>query len=152
DLADMRNAERIDEAVELDLAPRLDGGEQLRRGRLAPPFPRLEFRRGTAVAAGKRGDVLRWLDETIVVEGLDVLLAKPLDVEGVARHEMLEPFDPLRRADQSAGATPDGIFLAGNGIDFPHGMTAAGGADRGKAESFCALGALRFDHAENLRN
>src|SRR5215831_1254006 len=59
DLADMRNAERIDEAVELDLAPRLDGGEQLRRGRLAPPFPRLEFRRGTAVAAGKREDVLR---------------------------------------------------------------------------------------------
>ena len=64
--------------------------------------------------ACKGEDVLRRLDQTVVVEGLDVLLAKPLDVEGVARHEMLEPLDALGRADQPAGAAPDHILLAGD--------------------------------------
>ena len=81
-----------------------------------------------------------------------MLLAKALDVEGVARHEMLEPLDPLRRADQAAGTAPDHILLAGGWIDLTHRVAAAGWTDGGKAESFCALRALRFNHAENLRN
>ena len=136
----------------LTRAARLDGGEQLRRGGLAPALPRFEPRRGAPVALGKGEDVLRRLDQPVVVEGLDVLLAKSLDVEGVARHEMLEPLDPLRRADQAAGAAPDHILLAGDGIDLAHGVAAAGGADGGKAESFRALRPLRFNHAENLRD
>ena len=35
-----------------------------------------------------------------------MLLAEPFDIEGVARHEMAQPLDRLRRADQPAGAAP----------------------------------------------
>src|SRR5262249_30066029 len=45
-------------------------------------------------------------DQLVLPEGGDVLLAEPFDVEAVARHEMPEPLDRLRRTDQSAGATP----------------------------------------------
>ena len=100
----------------------------------------------------QREDVGRRLDQAVVVEGLDVLLAETFDVEGVARDEMLEPLDPLRRADQPAGAAPDRILLAGVGIDLARGMAAAGGADGGKDESFRALRPLLLNHAENLRN
>ena len=102
--------------------------------------------------AAKSEDVGRRLDQTVVVEGLDVLLAEALDIEGVARHEMLQALDPLRRADQPAGAAPDRILLAGDRVDLAHRMAAAGRADVGKGESFRALGPLLLNHAENLRD
>ena len=123
------------------------------RAEVSPqPSRSCEPRLRAAVALGKREDVRRRLDQPIVVEDLDVLLAKSLDVEGVARHEMLEPLGPLRRADQAAGAAPDHILLAGGWIDLAHGVAAAGRADRGKAESLGALRPLLFNDAENLRN
>src|SRR5262245_28513043 len=152
DLTDMRDAERIDEVVELHRTARLYCREQLRRRGLPPPFPGLEPRRGAPVASGKSEDVLRRLDQPVVVEGLDVLLAKPVDVEGVARHEMLEPLDPLRRADQAAGAAPDRILFAGDGIDLAHRVAAAGWTDSRKAKSFRALRPLTLNHPDNLRN
>ena len=105
-----------------------------------------------ACRAWQREDVGRRLDQPVVVEGFDVLLAQTLDVEGVARDEMLEALDPLRRADQPAGAAPDRILLAGIGIDLARGVAAAGRADVGKLESFRALRPLLLNHAENLRN
>src|SRR5262249_15296645 len=125
-LADMGNAERIDEAVELHRAACFDGSKQLCHGRLPPPFPRLEPRRGAAVAFSKGEDVLRRLDQSVVVEGFDVLLAKALDIEGVARHEMLEALYALRRADQSADAASDGILFPRRGIDLAHGVATTG--------------------------
>jgi hypothetical protein len=92
------------------------------------------------------------LDQTVVVEGLDVLLAKSLDVESVARHEMLEPLHALGGADQASGAAPDHILLAGDGIDLAHRMAAASRADGRKAESFRTLRPLSFNHPENLRD
>src|SRR6476620_4028717 len=139
DLANMRDAERIDEAVELHPPARVYCREQLRCRGLAPSVPRFEPRRGAPVAPGKGEDVLRRLDQTVVVESLDVLLAKSLDVESVARHEMLEPLHALGRADQAPGAAPDRILLAGAGIDLAHRMAAASRADGRKAESFWAL-------------
>ena len=43
-LADMADAERIDEAVEPDVAARLDGGEEVLGRRLAPTLAFLELR------------------------------------------------------------------------------------------------------------
>ena len=58
-----------------------------------------------------------------------MLVAEALDVEGVARDEMLQPLDPLRRADQPTRATPDRVDLAGGRIDLARGVAAAGRAD-----------------------
>ena len=49
-LADMADAEREEEAVEGDRAPRLDRGEQIARRGLAEAVPFLELRRAFAVA------------------------------------------------------------------------------------------------------
>src|SRR5918911_451707 len=57
------------------------------------------------------------------------LRAEPLDVEGVARDEMLQPLDGLRRADEAARAAAHRVLLAGAGVDLAHRMAAAGGAD-----------------------
>ena len=114
DLADMADAEGIDEAVEPNVAARLDGREQLLGGGRAPTLALLELGGGAAIAGLKGEDVRRRLDQALVVERLDVLLAEALDVEGVARDEMLEALDPLGRADQAAGAAPHGIDLAGD--------------------------------------
>ena len=148
----MADAERIDEAVEPHVAARLDGREQLlRRGR-APTLALLKLGGGAAIAGLKGEDVRRRLDQALVVERLDVLLAEPLDIEGVARDEMLEALDPLGRADKAAGAAPHGIDLAGDGIDLAHGMAAASRAQSGKDELFRALRPLLLNHAENLRD
>ena len=44
----------------------------------------------------------------------DRLLAQPLDVERSARHEMPQPLEPLRRADQAAGAADVDLAFLGN--------------------------------------
>src|SRR3546814_9296675 len=49
-------------------------------------------------------DVGGRLEETVPKEALDMDDAQTFDVERVARHEMPQPFDPLRRADKAAGA------------------------------------------------
>ena len=41
------------------------------------------------------------------------LLAQPFDVERAARHEMPQPLEPLRRADQPAGAADVDLALLG---------------------------------------
>ena len=136
----------------LTVAARLDRREQLVRRGLGPALPRGELRARALVAGLKSEDVGRRLDQSVVVESLDMLLAEPLDVEGVARHEMLQALDPLRRADQSAGAAPDGILLAGIRVDLARGVAAAGWADIGKSESLRALRPLFWNPSENLRD
>ena len=42
------------------------------------------------------------------------LLAQPLDVERPARHEMPQPLEPLRRADQAAGAADVDLAFLGD--------------------------------------
>ena len=83
------------------------------------------------VAHSQREDVLRRLDEAVVVEGLDVLLAEPFDVESVARDEVLQALDALRRTDEAAGAAAHDVDLAGLLVHLAHGVAAAGGAELG---------------------
>ena len=55
---------------------------------------------GLAVARLQREDVGGGLDQALLEEQLDLLVAEPLDVEGVARAEVLQALDRLRRTDQ----------------------------------------------------
>ena len=102
--------------------------------------------------ACEREDVGRRLDQPVVEEGLDLLLAQPLDVEGVARDEMLQALDPLRRADEAAGAAAHHVDLAGLLVDLAHGVAAAGRAAVGKLVGLGALRALLRHDADDLRD
>src|SRR5690606_157684 len=134
-VADVPDAEREDEAVELRLAPRVDRREQLVEAlevaildaahvlaRLAGgqlPLPRLllppfgHHALDVRPAILEREYVCRRLDQACLEEQFDVLGAKPFDVHCPARDEVLEALYGLCRADQLAGATPPRILLAG---------------------------------------
>ena len=99
-LADLRNAESIDKALERNPPALVDRGHQVARAELAPAFA-LGDHFGVEAE-----DVARLADQPVVPEGGDVLLAEPLDVEAMARHKVPEPLDGLRGADQPAGAAP----------------------------------------------
>src|SRR5207302_6092584 len=97
-LPDLRDPERIDEAVERDPAALVDRADQLLRAEFAPAFARDDH------LGLQPEDVARRADEAIFPELGDVLRPQPLDVEAVARDEMLQPLDRLRRANEPAGA------------------------------------------------
>ena len=101
----MAHAERIDETLERDFAPRFDGVEQIADRQFAEALLllQLDFR----VARLEREDVARLLDPALLEEQLDLLLAQPLDVERAARDEMLQVLDLLVRAGELAGAAGD---------------------------------------------
>src|ERR1700730_16301788 len=99
-LADLRNAESIDKALERNSPALVDGRHQVARAELAPAFA-LGDHLGIEAE-----DVARLADQPILPESGDVLLTEPLDVEAMARHEMPQPLDRLRGADQTSGAAP----------------------------------------------
>ena len=89
----------------------------------------------------------------VVEEDLDLLLAQALDVEGVARDEMLQALDRLRRADEAAGAAAHHVDLAGLLVDLAHGVAAADRADaRGTDRALRPCGRLSEHDAEDLRD
>src|SRR5438874_7124736 len=101
-LADVRDAERVDNAVERYAAALVDRGDHLGGADFAPAFAL-----GDVVEPGfEPEDVAGLADQPVLPEGADVLLAETLDVEIVARHEVLQALDRLCRADQAAGAAP----------------------------------------------
>ena len=100
----------------------------------------------------QREDVGRLHDAALVVEQLDLLLAQPLDVEGVARHEMLEALLGLRRTDQPAGAAPHHVGAAGLLVGLAHRLAAARRADLGHLVGLGALGPLVEHDAHHLRD
>src|SRR6185503_2675096 len=110
-LADMPNAERVDETVERDLAPRIDGVEQVLDRGLAVTFDLFELE--LVVARLQREDVAGLLHPALVEEELDLLLAEPVYIEGAARHEQHEMLDLLERTGELAGAAGAGALLAG---------------------------------------
>src|SRR5262249_3533126 len=123
-LADLRDAERVDEAVECYRAPLLDRGDQALDRFLAPALALLDL----PGAAMEPEHVARGLEQAVGVEGLDVLPAQAFDVEAAARHEMAQPLDDLRLAGEAPGAAPrDLAFLA-------HRVRAAHRADFGELE------------------
>src|SRR5579883_1076301 len=110
-LADLADAERVDEAVERDRAAPVDRLQELARRHFAPALARADL----GVALMEAEDVRRRLDQTVAPEGEDVLLAEPVDIEGKARAEMDEALDRLCRADEAAGAAPRGFARLADG-------------------------------------
>ena len=109
-LADMADAERVDEPLQRNFAPRLDGAEQVAHRGLAESLDLFEM--DFAVALLQREDIGGLLDPSLLVEQLDLLLAEAVDIEGAARHEVLEMLDGLIGTGKFAGAARDSAFLA----------------------------------------
>ena len=91
-LADLRDAERIDEAVERDAAARRRSRRSACCALSSPQPSRSAMTRGIEAE-----DVAGLADQPVFPERGDVLVAEPFDVEAVARDEMPEPLDRLRR-------------------------------------------------------
>src|SRR5271170_6487436 len=99
-LADMADSKRIEEAVERDRPPHVDGVEQVARRDLTESLPLAQGRAALPIARLQRENVSRRADQAFGKKELDQFLAQALDVEGVARHEVLEAFAGLRRTDE----------------------------------------------------
>ena len=99
-LADMADAEGENHPGERDPPLVVNRLEEIERGFLSPTFSVLELLQTTAKARAQGEDIGGFPDPPVAIEGLDLFRAKPLDVEGRTRDEMLELLDRLRRADQ----------------------------------------------------
>src|SRR5262249_747638 len=149
-LAHMTHAERVDEALERDLAPRRDRMEQIADRQCAESFLLLEL--DFRIARFEREDVGRLLDPALLEEQRDLLRPQPLDVDGPAGAKMLQMSDFLRRAGELAGAARDRPFLAG-GSRVAHDRSVE--RTRAAARKFVRLRrfwALLQHHAQNLWN
>ena len=109
------------------LALGLDRGEQIVDRLLLPPLAPDQL-----VAVPVQPENVGGRLQPAELEELDDgLFAQPLDVERAAADEMLQPLDPLRRADQPAGAA--NIDLAFLGDRFALAFRAMVGEDVGVA-------------------
>ena len=84
------------------------------------------------IARLQRENVGRRADQTFGEKELDQLFAQSLDVEGVARREMLEALDRLRRTDERAGAAAHDVRFAGLLVDLAQSRRAADRAGLGE--------------------
>src|SRR5436190_7754335 len=130
---DMPDAKRIYQAVERNTAARVDRVEQVAYRCLAVALALDKLLLGASVALFEGKDVGRRHHQPVGKECLHLLLPKALDVESVARHEMTQPLDLLRRADESPGAAAHRFTL------LAHGVAAASRTELGK---FIGLGAF----------
>ena len=142
----MADAEREQKAIDRPRARILDGGEQVARRGLAPALAVLQALELPLLLALEAEDVGRLAHLAEIVERLDLLLAEPLDVHRVARHEMAEPLDLLRRADQAAGAAAHDLAL------LAHRMAAADRADGREFERLRVRRPLLQHHRDDLRD
>src|SRR3546814_14343553 len=111
----MADAGREQEAVERRTATRVDGGDQIGGRYLRPAFA------VEKLVLCQLEDVGGRLEETVPKEALDMDDAQTFDVERVARHEMPQPFDPLRRADKAAGAAYVDLALLAHRVGVTFG-------------------------------
>ena len=95
--ADVADAERVNEPLKRDLAPRVDGVEQIAHRGCAKAFDLFEadffsrlLQRKFPVARFKRENICRLIDPALLVEKFDLLFAQSVDVEGAAGDEVLE--------------------------------------------------------------
>ena len=114
-LADVPDAERIDEPLQRNLAPCRDGGKQIAHRGLAETFHLLQavFCRLSRCARSQRENSAGFFTQSLLVEQLDLLLAETVDIEGAAGDEVLEMLHRLVRAGELAGAAPDRALFAG---------------------------------------
>ena len=140
-LPDLRDAERVDKAVERDAAALVDRGDQLVGADLAPA---LALRDDLGI---EPEDVAGAADQPVFPERGDVLLAEPLDVEAVARDEMLAAARrpaPGRSARRCTAArpcpprAPRGCRRPGNGPGIGMASRRPGGG-RARPPTICGI-------------
>src|SRR5262249_28150810 len=117
-LADVADAERVEEALERDIAPCLDRAEQISHRGLAVAFLLLEP--DFLVALLQRENIGRLPHPALLVEELDLLLAETVDIERAARHEMLEMLDRLMRPGELPTAARYRAALSGPALVPDH--------------------------------
>src|ERR1700677_3109737 len=117
-LADLAHAERIDEALQCDVAAAFDRGKQIANRRFAIAFELFELDPG--IARRQREDIRRLLHPALFEKQLDLLFTETVDIEGAARGEQLEVLDLLVGAGEFAGAAGAGALLAGGGFLAHH--------------------------------
>src|SRR5690349_20682832 len=105
----MAHAERVDEALQRNPAPRLDRVEEIAHRGLAIALVLLEL--DLVLTRGEREDVPGLLHPALLEEELDLLLAETINVESPARAEQFQVLDLLERAGELAGtARPRALF------------------------------------------
>ena len=152
----MADAQCEDEAIERNLAPCVDCLEQFSHADTAEALDVLKLGERLLLPRLERENIRRRANHQrrilALEEEIDLLGAEPLDVEGIARDEMLDVLDRLGAADEAAGAAGDGIQLAGFLVFLPHRMAAADRAFR-REDIFCRiLWPLLQHNIEDLRN
>ena len=97
-LADPADAECVEEAVQRAIVRRAAMAAKRLRTETSPKPSRLASRFRPALSCSSRAKMSDGrADHPLGMEQGDLLLAEPLDVEGVARHEMAQAFDPPGR-------------------------------------------------------
>ena len=140
--ADLADAEGVDQPVQRNSASVVDRRHQVVDRLLAPAFALRKFCR-TVVQSE---NICRRGNQPILQKGNDMPGAETLDIEGVARHEVLQPLDILGRADQATGATADRFAFR------PDGVAAAGRAGFRENIGLRAVRPLVEQHLDYLGN
>jgi hypothetical protein len=139
-LADMADAEAVEEPSQRRGAAAGDPGDEVGRALLAHPLEALQLLLRQGVDVGERAH------QAAVHQLVDHLLAQALDVEGAAAGEVEQRELALRRADQAAGAAVIGPAR------LAHDVAATGRASERHAE-VGHVAVARLGHAaDDLRN
>ena len=85
-----------------------------------------------------------------IIEKGDLLLPKPVDIEGFPGDKMNQSLLKLSRADEPARAPGPGFGLAGFWIDFPDRCRTAFRANCRKRERLAAILPVRIHHLKHL--
>ena len=104
--AQMPDAQPEQDAGQTLRSCRLDPRKQVRCRYFAPAFKVRDSLEPAAMPRLQDKNIGRSAYPTQIVEALDLLVTQTVDIHRTARHEMLESRHPLRRTDQSTGASP----------------------------------------------
>ena len=106
-LPDLADAKGKDHPFKSDLAPRLD-----RRQKVADRHLAIAVKFCQRVSPLAKPEDIGWpLDPAELDELVDLARPQSLDIKGIARDEMLQPFETLCRAFKAVGAAPDRLAL-----------------------------------------
>src|SRR5690606_6708829 len=149
-LTHMTDAKAKQKAMQGNLPPVIDRIVKLLHGSRAKAFDVLQLLDRARRSLLQRKNIRRRFDLQAVIFGmeeeLDLLFAKTFNIQRIARHEMANALDGLRRAGQTAGATIDRLAL------LPHRMAVTDRAFMRKLERRGIGPTLLQHNIDNLGN
>ncbi len=149
----MSNAQSKKKTIKVHTSPLINCRKELPGRGWPPTFPVFQFFEIAFVAVSRlqRKYVSRAADQTILEKGFNLLGTQPFDIERITRHKVLQPFNPLRRANKPARTSANHIFFACLLIHLSHGMAAAFGANLWKHKRRGVIWPFLQHHPYNLR-